>query len=176
MCIPFLLNPRLVRGLDYYTRTVFEVEPGGNGGQSALGGGGRYDNLIEELGGRPTPAVGFAAGLERIISNLKEQKQDVQALSGPDVFIAYLTGEAKSEAIKLASELREAGIAVIMATGDKSLKGQLRQANSLGIPSALILGEQEVSQRSVMVRDMRSSEQKNIPLTEIAGFLKHLGI
>ena len=176
MRIPFLLNPRLVRGLDYYTRTVFEVEPGGNGGQSALGGGGRYDNLIEELGGRPTPAVGFAAGLERIISNLKEQKQDVPALSGPDVFIAYLTGEAKSEAIKLASELREAGIAVIMATGDKSLRGQLRQANSLGIPSALILGEQEVSQRSVMVRDMRSSEQKTIPLTEIAGFLKHLGI
>jgi histidyl-tRNA synthetase len=176
MCIPFLLNPRLVRGLDYYTRTVFEVEPGVNGGQSALGGGGRYDNLIEELGGRPTPAVGFAAGLERIILNLKEQKQDVPALSRPDVFIAYLTGEAKSEAIKLASELREAGLAVIMATGDKSLKGQLRQANSLGIPSALILGEQEVSQRSVMVRDMRSSEQKTIPLTEIAGFLKHLGI
>ncbi len=174
--ISFQLNSRLVRGLDYYTRTVFEVEPRANGGQSALGGGGRYDNLIEELGGKPTPAVGFAAGLERIILNLKRQKLDIPALPRPDVFIAYLSGEAKSGAIKLASELREAGIAVIMATGDKSLKGQLRQADSLGIAYALILGEQEVSQRNVMWRDMRSGEQKTISLAEIARFLKRLGI
>lgn len=170
--IPFQLNPRLVRGLDYYTRTVFEVEPGENGGQSALGGGGRYDNLIEELGGKPTPAVGFAAGLERIILNLKKQKLDIPALPGPDVFIAYLAGEAKIEAIKLASELREAGIAVIMATGDKSLRGQLRQADSLGIAYTLILGKQEVSQRNVMLRDMISGEQKSISSAEIARFLK----
>jgi histidyl-tRNA synthetase len=87
-----------------------------------------------------------------------------------------LAAEAKTEAIKLASELREAGIAVIMATGDKSLKGQMRQADSLGIAYALILGDQEVSQRSVMWRDMRSGEQKTISLAEIAGFLKHVGI
>jgi histidyl-tRNA synthetase len=176
MGIPFQLNPRLVRGLDYYTRTVFEVEPGENGGQSALGGGGRYDSLIEELGGKPTPAVGFAAGLERIILNLKKQKLDIPALPRPDVFIAYLAGEAKTEAIKLASELREAGIAVIMATGDKSLKGQMRQADSLGIAYALILGKQEVSQHNVMLRDMRSGEQKTISLAEIARFLKQLRI
>ena len=170
--IPFQLNPRLVRGLDYYTRTVFEVEPGENGGQSALGGGGRYDNLIEELGGKPTPAVGFAAGLERIILNLKKQKLDIPALPQPDVFIAYLAGETKIEAIKLASELREAGIAVIMATGDKSLRGQLRQADSLGIAYTLILGKQEISQRNVMLRDMISGEQKSISSAEIARFLK----
>jgi histidyl-tRNA synthetase len=174
--IPFGLNPRLVRGLDYYTRTVFEVEPQANGGQSALGGGGRYDNLIEELGGKPTPAVGFATGLERIILNLKRQKLDIPALPRPDVFIASLSGEAKTAAIKLASELREAGIAVIVATGDKSLKGQMRQADSLGIAYALIIGKQELSQGNVIWRNMRSGEQKTISLAEIARFLKHLGI
>jgi len=174
--IPFGLNPRLVRGLDYYTRTVFEVEPQANGGQSALGGGGRYDNLIEELGGKPTPAVGFATGLERIILNLKRQKLDIPALPRPDVFIASLSGEAKTAAIKLASELREAGIAVIVATGDKSLKGQMRQADSLGIAYALIIGKQELSQGNVIWRNMGSGEQKTISLAEIARFLKHLGI
>jgi histidyl-tRNA synthetase len=176
MSIPFQLNPRLVRGLDYYTRTVFEVEPGEKGGQSTLGGGGRYDNLIEELGGKPTPAVGFAAGLERIILNLQKQKLDIPALPKPDAFIAYLEEEAKIEAMKIASELRKAGIAVIMATGDKSLRGQMRQANSLGIAYALILGEQEISKRNVMLRDMRSGEQKIIPLAEIARILKQLKV
>jgi histidyl-tRNA synthetase len=172
MRIPFQLNLRLVRGLDYYTRTVFEVEPLENGGQSALGGGGRYDNLIEELGGKPTPAVGFAAGLERIILNLKKQKLDIPVSPKADVFIAYLEGEAKTEATKLASELRKADVAVVMATGNKSLKGQMRQVNSLGIAYAVILGEQEIRQRNVILRDMRNGEQKTIPLTEIAGFLK----
>lgn len=176
MDITFRLNPRLVRGLDYYTRTVFEVEPRENGGQSTLGGGGRYDNLIEELGGKPTPAVGFATGLERIILNLKKQKLDIPALPGPDVFIAHLQEEAKIEAMKLASELRKAGVAVVMATGDKSLRGQMRQANSLDIAYALILGEEEVSKRNVMLRDMKSGEQKTIPLAEIAGFFQQLRI
>jgi len=174
MGIPFQLNPRLVRGLDYYTRTVFEIEPREKGGQSTLGGGGRYDNLIEELGGKPTPAVGFAAGLERIILNLKKQKLDIPALPKPDAFIAYVEEEAKIEAMKIASELRKAGIAVIMATGDKSLRGQMRQANSLDITYALILGKQEIARRNVMLRDMRSGEQKTIPLAEIASFLKQL--
>ena len=174
MGIPFQLNPRLVRGLDYYTRTVFEIEPREKGGQSTLGGGGRYDNLIEELGGKPTPAVGFASGLERIILNLKKQNLDIPALPKPDAFIAYVEEEAKIEAMKIASELRKAGIAVIMATGDKSLRGQMRQANSLDITYALILGKQEIARRNVMLRDMRSGEQKTIPLAEIASFLKQL--
>jgi histidyl-tRNA synthetase len=172
--IPVQLNPRLVRGLDYYTRTVFEIEPREAGGQSTLGGGGRYDHLIEELGGRPTPAVGFATGLERIILNLKNQRLGIPPLPKPEVFIAYLEQEAKIEAMRIASELRTAGIPVIMATGDKSLKAQMRQANSLDFAYALILGEQELRQRNVMLRDMKSGEQKSIPLTEIVGFLKQL--
>jgi histidyl-tRNA synthetase len=97
-------------------------------------------------------------------------------LPKPDAFIAYLEEEAKIEAMKIASELRKAGIAVIIATGDKSLRGQMRQANSLGIAYALILGEQEISKRNVMLRDMRSGEQKTIPLAEIARMLKQLKI
>jgi histidyl-tRNA synthetase len=172
MSIPFHLNNRLVRGLDYYTRTVFEVEPREKGGQSTLGGGGRYDDLIESLGGKPTPGVGFATGLERIILNLKKQKLDIQTLPKPDAFIAYLGEEAKIEAMKIASELRKAGIAIIMATGDKSLRGQMRQANSLGSTYALILGEQEISDRNIILRDMKSGEQKTIPLAAIARTLK----
>ena len=167
MDIPFQLNPRLVRGLDYYTRTVFEIEPGEKGGQSTLGGGGRYDDLIEELGGKPTPAVGFAAGLERIILNLKKQKPDIPALPGPEVYISCLEEAAKIEAMRTAAELRTAGIAAITATGDKSLKSQLRQANSLGIAHVLIIGKEEISRRSVTFRDMSSGEQKTIPLSEI---------
>jgi histidyl-tRNA synthetase len=107
---------------------------------------------------------------------LKRQKLDIPALPRPDVFIASLSGEAKTAAIKLASELREAGIAVIVATGDKSLKGQMRQADSLGIAYALIIGKQELSQGNVIWRNMRSGEQKTISLAEVARFLKHLGI
>ena len=169
---PFQLNHRLVRGLDYYTRTVFEVEPQKKEGQSTLGGGGRYDDLIEVLGGKPTPGVGFAAGLERIILNLKGQHLDIPPLPRPDVFIAYLGHEAKIQAMKIAAELRKAEIATIMAIGDKSLKGQMRQANSLGSTHVLILGEQESRNRNVILRDMRSGEQQTIPLAEIARMIK----
>jgi histidyl-tRNA synthetase len=172
LSIPFQLNHRLVRGLDYYTRTVFEVEPQEKEGQSTLGGGGRYDDLIEALGGKPTPGVGFAAGLERILLNLKGQHLDIPPLPRPYVFIAYLGQEAKIQAMKIAAELRKAEIATIMATGDKSLKGQMRQANSLGSTYVLILGEQESRNRNVILRDMRSGEQQTIPLAEIARMLK----
>jgi len=172
MGIAFQLNHRLVRGLDYYTRTVFEVEPRHRGGQSTLGGGGRYDDLIEELGGKPIPAVGFATGLERIILNLKEQKTEIPELRRPDAFIAYLGEEAKVESMKIASALRKVGIAIITATGNKSLKGQMRQANSLGAAYALILGEQEIHNQNVILRDMKSGGQKTVPVTEIDGMLK----
>jgi histidyl-tRNA synthetase len=169
--LPFVVNHHLVRGLDYYTRTVFEIQPEGGGAQSTLVGGGRYDDLIEELGGKPTPALGFAAGIERIILNLKKQKVAVPPLAKPQVFIAYLGDDAKDGAIKLASTLREAGIGVIEAVGDKSLKAQLRQANSLGVRYAVIIGEEEVRAGTVILRDMTSAEQKTIPMNEVTGHL-----
>ncbi len=170
--LPFAVNHHLVRGLDYYTRTVFEILPQGGGAQSTLVGGGRYDDLIEELGGKPTPALGFAAGIERIILNLKKQKVAVPALPGPQVFIAYLGDEAKEGALKLASTLRGAGIGVIEALGAKSLKAQLRQANNLGLRYAVIIGEEEVKAGTVMLRDMVSSKQKSVPAGKLQGLLK----
>ncbi|MFC2024899.1 histidine--tRNA ligase [Chloroflexota bacterium] len=170
--IPFALNHRLVRGLDYYTRTVFEVQPEAEGAQSALGGGGRYDNLIEEIGGRPTPALGFAAGIERIIFNLKKSKVPVPALPRPQVFIAHVGNDARDEAIKLTSRLRQAGIGVIEAIGSKSLKAQLRQANNLGAHHTVIIGDQEVKTGMVILRDMTSAQQETVPLTKLQKLLK----
>jgi histidyl-tRNA synthetase len=165
--LPFNIDHRLVRGLDYYTRTVFEIQPEAAGSQSTLAGGGRYDDLIEELGGKPTPAIGFAAGMERLILNLKEQNINIPPLPKPNVFIASLGDEAKEAAAKLASDLRGAGVGVISAMGDKSLKAQLRQANSLGVRYAVIIGEEEVRAGMVVLRDMASAEQKSVAVGEI---------
>ena len=169
--LPFEINHCLVRGLDYYTRTVFEVQPEAEGAQSTLGGGGRYDDLIEELGGRPTPAIGFAAGIERIILNLKKQNVPIPTLLRPQVFIAYIGDEARDEAIKLAARLRKNGIGVIEAVGSKSLKAQLRQSNNLGANYTVIIGDQEVKTGTVILRDMTTSEQKTIPATQLQGQL-----
>ncbi len=129
--IPFQINHRLVRGLDYYSKTVFEIQPLEEAGQSTIGAGGRYDHLIEELGGKHTPAIGFATGIERIILNLKKLAVPVPELPGPVVYVAH-TGEYAVEVLKIASELRTSGIRALAAASSKSLKAQLRQANSSG--------------------------------------------
>ncbi len=170
--LPFDINHRLVRGLDYYTKTVFEIQPEAEGAQSTLGGGGRYDDLIEELGGKPTPAIGFATGIERIILNLKKQNIPVPPLPRPQVFIAHAGEEARDEAIKLAAALRKNGIGVIEALGGKSLKAQLRQANNLGARHAVIIGEEEVKSGTVILRDMTTSQQKTVPLGKLWELLK----
>jgi len=170
--LPFEVNHRLVRGLDYYTKTVFEIQPPGEGAQSALGGGGRYDDLIEELGGKPTPAIGFASGIERVVLNLKRQEVFVPSLSGPEVFIACLGDEAKLEAIKLASALRGDGIAVTAALGDRSLKAQLRQANSIGSSYVVIIGEEEMKSHAVTLRNMMTGEQQVISPSALRKLLK----
>ena len=170
--IPFALNHRLVRGLDYYTRTVFEIQPESGGAQSTICGGGRYDDLIEELGGKPTPAIGFAIGMERIILNLKAQTVPVPSLPGPMVFIAHQGSEARNETVRLASRLRQAGIGVIMATGNRSLKAQLRQANNLGVHHAVIIGEDELKSGTASLRDMTTAEQKTVKMNELPELLK----
>ena len=167
LAIPFIVDHRLVRGLDYYTRTVFEVQPEEEGAQSTLCGGGRYDGLIEELGGRPTPGIGFGLGIERVILNLKRENVPVPPLPRPQVFIAYVGDQARDEAIRLAARLRRAGIGVIEALGNRSLKAQLRQANALKMPKAVIIGEEEVRTQTVVLRDMTTSHQKTIPTTQL---------
>jgi histidyl-tRNA synthetase len=170
--IPFEDNPRLVRGFDYYTRTVFEVQPEEGGSQSSLGGGGRYDLLIEELGGKPAPGIGFATGIERIILGLQQENVPVPTLPGPQLFIAHLGDEAKNTAIKLATTLRHSGTAVILASGSRSLKAQLRQANNLNIPKVAIIGEDEVKTGTVILRDMVTSQQESIPVGKLHELLR----
>jgi histidyl-tRNA synthetase len=166
--IPFTLNPRLVRGLDYYTRTVFEVTPPDEGAQSTIGGGGRYDGLIELLGGRPTPGVGFATGIERIILNLKRQNVDMPERDRPQVFVAVQTPAAQVPAFRLASELRRAGIFVIASTGARSLKAQMRQADALGAAYVAILGERELADSTATLRQLSSGAQETVPITNVA--------
>ena len=172
MGIPFEVTHRLVRGFDYYTKTVFEIQPKEEGAQSALGGGGRYDGLIEELGGKPTPAIGFAAGIERVILNIKKQTIAVPPLSHPDVFIAYVGQEAKKQALKLVVQLRKAGIGATTPFGDRSLRSQLRQANTLGVNQTLIIGEEEIRTDTVLLRDMTKAEQRREPLGKALNLLK----
>jgi histidyl-tRNA synthetase len=172
MDIPLSLNHRLVRGLDYYTRTVFEVQPEAEGAQSTIGGGGRYDDLIEELGGKPTPAIGFAAGIERIILNLKKQGKLAPASLNLQVLISYLGDKAREAGIKLARDLRQTGISAVTATGGKSLKAQLRQANALEAEYTVIIGEDELKTGAAVLREMTSAHQEVVPFTELTARLK----
>jgi histidyl-tRNA synthetase len=170
--IPFSLSHRLVRGLDYYTKTVFEIAPEGEtGAQVAIGGGGRYDNLIEQLDGKPTPAVGFATGIERLVLNLKRQKVDVPNMPTPTVFMAYLGNEAKEKAIGLISQLRNAGISVVGTFGDRSLKAQLKQANVSGARYTIIIGEDEVKSKTAVLKNMAQGEQQTIPIERVISSL-----
>jgi len=165
--VPFEINHRLVRGFDYYSRTVFEIQPEEEGGQSALGGGGRFDYLIEELGGKPTPGIGLGMGIERIILNLKRQNIRVPVLPGLKVLITNVGEESRDESIQLASVLRQAGINTAATVGSKSLKAQMRQANTLGVHFTVIIGEEEIKSGTVTVRDMTDSSQRTIPMSEL---------
>jgi len=161
--LDFQIDHRLVRGLDYYTRTVFEFQPpGARGAQSTIGGGGRYDRLIGQLGGQPTPAVGFGTGLERLILNLKEQGISVPAQSSPDVYVACLGSEAKQKGMEYARQLRRDGSEVIMAFGNRSLKAQMRQANTLKADYTIVIGEDELKDEVVALRNMADGKQERI--------------
>ena len=169
--VPFTVNPRIVRGFDYYTRTVFEIQPQEEGGQTSIGGGGRYDNLITELGGKPAPAVGFGAGIERIILNLKKQGVTVPQAPAAEVLMAYLGETARDAAFKLAADLRNAGIAAVFVPGGRSLKAQLRQANSLDVRSVAIIGEDEVTAGTVTLRHMADARQETVPAADLVSHL-----
>jgi histidyl-tRNA synthetase len=172
LAVPYKLTPHLVRGLDYYTRTVFEVQPRGGGAQSTIGAGGRYDDLIEELGGPPTPAMGFATGIERIILNMKQRKASAPPPDAPDAYVAHQGTAARIEALKLASLLRRDGVSAVLATGERSLKSQMRQADALGAKWVLILGERELAAGTVVVRNMADASQREVPAQKIAALLK----
>jgi histidyl-tRNA synthetase len=170
--LPFRMNHCLVRGLDYYTKTVFEIQPEIEGSQSTIGGGGRYDDLIEELGGKPVPAIGFATGLERIVANLKRQGIPVPLTPGAQVYVTYVGEAAKDRATALAAAIRRTGTGAIASAGGKSLKAQLRQANSLAVRYTVILGEEEIKAGTVILKDMSTSQQQTLPESQLMQAVK----
>ena len=170
--VKFELDPRLVRGLDYYTKTAFEVKYPPLGAQSAVAGGGRYDGLIEEMGGNPTPAVGFATGLERVLLALEKQGLLPDKNRSVDVYVVALGEAAQEEAFKLVMDLRDAGFSAAVDYAGRSMKAQMKQANKLGAKFAAIMGDDELSEGVVMLRDMAGSEQEKVPVSELFNKLK----
>jgi histidyl-tRNA synthetase len=177
--VPFTLDSLIVRGLDYYTRTVFEFTSEID--KLALNGGGRYDGLAELLGGSPTPGIGFGAGVERIILELKKQDIVPPLEEKPRAFVVYFgkTAELKEAAVRLVAELRQAGIKTEMSYGDRSPKAQMKQANASGAAFALIIGESELANNSVSVKDLQAvgmdAEQKQVEVKwdQLLPMLKH---
>jgi histidyl-tRNA synthetase len=166
---PYAVNPRMVRGLDYYTRTAFEVVAGDLGAQNAVCGGGRYDGLAEEIGGPTVPAIGFAIGVERLVMLLPEEKN---YLRYPDVFLAALGEEAQRKGFALAQEMRDADIWVEIDYEGKSLKSQMRKADRVKSPRVIILGEEELKKNRVVLRDMATKMQEEVPLEEVIKRIK----
>ena len=165
--ISFKLDARLVRGLDYYTKTAFEIKYTPLGAQSAVAGGGRYDGLVEEIGGNPTPAVGFATGLERVLLALEKQNLLQAQTETLDVYVVALGEAAQLAAFKLLGDLRDAGLAAQMDYAGRSMKAQMKQANKFNARYALIIGEDELKEGVVMLRDMQDSQQEKISINDI---------
>lgn len=167
--IPYTLNPNLVRGLDYYTRTAFEVTSEHLGAQKAVAAGGRYDRLVEEFGGPSTPAIGFALGMERIVTLLKENWTEEHP--APTVFIATIGREAEIEGFRIAEDIRAAGFWVEPNYGGASLKSQLRKADRIGAEFAFIIGENELKAGKVQWKNLKKSEQGEVEIKNIMSFL-----
>ncbi len=170
--IPFEERPTLVRGLDYYTHTVFEIVPTSDeGSQVTVLAGGRYDGLIEQIGGAATPGIGFGMGLERIAQRLQEQNLAPESGSPTDAFIAALGAEADVAATQIAGDLRRHGVSATRGFGGRSLKAQMRQANRAGARFAVIIGARELADGQVTIRDLQSSEQRQVKLDQIVSAL-----
>ena len=168
MEIPYFHDKKLVRGLDYYSHTTFEISSSVLGAQDALCGGGRYNGLIEQLGGKPTPAVGFAAGVERLILALDKQNN---SSIPPDIYLVHLGEEATVIASKIANDLRlNCGKIVVMETLRRSLKAQMREAGRCSAHTTIILGEKELAENKIIVKDMSTGNQNEIPISEINQF------
>lgn len=167
--VPYTLNPRVVRGLDYYTRTVFQVLEEGSEdvGQVDLGGGGRYDELLTQLGNRSVPAIGYAAGVERLILKLRERQFVPPPIERPDIFLAQLGEPARKKALKLFDVLRSLGMRVSEAFSKDGIKQQLEVANRLGTKYALIIGQKEIMDDTILIRDMENGIQEVVDYQKV---------
>lgn len=166
--VPYQLNAHLVRGFDYYTKTVFEIWPeeGETSAQVSLGGGGRYDNLVEVLGGRPTKSVGMSLGIERVINKMKELQIRPPARNS-EIFLAQLGEAARKIALKMISQLEETGFRVHVNFSKDGLREQLEQANKIGAKIVLILGQQEVQDGTVIIREMDTGMQESVDVKKL---------
>ena len=170
--IPFELDPRLVRGLDYYTNTAFEIMYAPLGAQSTVCGGGRYDGLIEEVGGPSTPGIGFAIGMERLLLTLKEQGLMPPVPKKQPVFIVALGDAAKTQAFDLQQQLRAKGMYAEIDLLGRSMKGQMKSANKLNADYTVIIGEEELASGQAQVRNMATKEQVSVPLDGIVAYME----
>ncbi|MEV1171401.1 histidine--tRNA ligase [Nonomuraea sp. NPDC049784] len=170
--IPWEDAPRLVRGLDYYTRTTFEFDHPLLGAQSGIGGGGRYDGLSEAIGGPALPGIGFGLGLDRTVIALEREGIELAIPPRCEVYGVALGDEAARAMFRLLSELRAAGVAADMAFGGKGLKGAMKGADRSGARFALILGERDLAAEAVQVKDLTTAEQTEVPLAEVVDVLK----
>ena len=168
--IDYQLSPNLVRGLDYYTRTTFEITSNELGAQNAICGGGRYDELVENLGGKPTPGIGFAAGIERLLlaSRSEHKQENIQ------IYIVGIGDSVRATLITLAENLRKNNFKTSFDYLRRSMKAQMREANKLGARYAIILGEDELKDKSVIIKDLSTSDQEKIALDSLEKHMKSL--
>jgi histidyl-tRNA synthetase len=174
--VEFGIDKRLVRGLDYYTKTAYEVLSGDLGAQNAVCGGGRYDNLAEAIGGNPTPGVGFAAGVERIVLSMEQQGCDFGPQPRADVYVASAGEESRTMAFEVMQKLRNAGISSDMDFLNRSLKAQFKTANTSGVRYVCVIGEEELRSGKVTLKDMGTGEQQTLTMNEGLEYLERAGI
>ncbi|HIU26079.1 MAG TPA: histidine--tRNA ligase [Candidatus Copromorpha excrementigallinarum] len=167
MGIEYTVDPGIVRGLDYYTKTAFEFVTTKIGAQGTVCGGGRYDHLVEEIGGPSTPGVGFGLGKERLLLTMESCGVELPQPQGPDVFIVTMGREAKAAGARLLRELRQAGLAAETDIMGRNMKKQLKHANAIKAVKAVIIGDEELSKNSITVKDMETSEQISVPMDKV---------
>ena len=172
MEIPFIVNPKIVRGLDYYSQTAFEFIDTNLGAQNTLVGGGRYDTLAEQLGGKNMPGIGFAGGFERLILSMEEEKLSFGLQQVPKVYLVALGTEARIAGLKLIMEMRRMGISTEYDPDKTSMNAQMKMANRTGAEFALILGEDELKNNNIILKDLTKGEQKIIKIPDIIKSIK----
>ena len=170
--IDYVVDPYIVRGLDYYTKTVFEIISEDIGAQSTVCGGGRYDGLIEECGGKATPAVGFAIGLERLLLTLDSLNVNVEKPAGPDLFVAALGDRAKLEASKIALNLRSEAMSCERDLLGRSLKAQMKYANKINSKYVIVIGDSEIDEDLVKLKNMETGNEEEVKLSDIVSVMK----
>jgi histidyl-tRNA synthetase len=167
LSVPYVINPRMVRGLDYYTKTTFEFVHDGLGAQSGIGGGGRYDGLMRQLGGKDLSGIGFGLGVDRALLALKAEGKAVGGTTRVDVFGVPLGEQAKVKLAVLAARLRAAGVRVDLSYGDRGIKGAMRAADRSGASIALVAGDRDIEASMIGVKNLATGEQVDVPVDAV---------